>query len=58
MSTWYCSSNDNNVVCDDRRKEIFSFSGHFVRLKRHVEMYQWIEETETRSAVAGGNPPQ
>ena len=46
------------VVCDDRREEIFSFSGHFVRLKRHVEMYQWIEETETRSAVAGGNPPQ
>lgn len=25
-------------------------SGNFVRLKRTVEMYQWIEETETRLA--------
>jgi hypothetical protein len=26
----------------------FGVSGHYVRLKRKVEMYQWIEETETR----------
>ena len=32
------------------------FLGRFVRLKRKVEMYQWIEETETRCGVAQSSP--
>ena len=32
------------------------FLGRFVRLKRKVEMYQWIEETETRCGVAWSSP--
>jgi hypothetical protein len=34
----------NGLVADNH----YGISGRFVRLKRKVEMYQWIEETETR----------